>query len=189
MSFTSFCSAIEKERRRSRKLARLKRVHSRLASRQLLVFHNENSSASPTLMQSAPIAVNQHRISCDSTSRRALFSPSPPSPVTAGVSASTPTTPLLPISEPTVSAENIALSLLGLIDSPVGNRAERWRVIEFLRLAFHSTGSSLNPFRCSLNLRTALTACGTFAGMTTNCPARAGTALPPIVNSASPART
>ena len=113
MSFTSFCSAIEKERRRSRKLARLKRVHSRLASRQLLVFHNENSSASPTLMQSAPIAVNQHRISCDSTSRRALFSPSPPSPVTAGVSASTPTTPLLPISEPTVSAENIALSLLG----------------------------------------------------------------------------
>ncbi|EFX77119.1 hypothetical protein DAPPUDRAFT_54583 [Daphnia pulex] len=57
-------------------------------------------------MPSAPIAVNQHRISSDSTSRRALFSPSPPSPV----STSTPSTPL---NESTVSAENIALSLLG----------------------------------------------------------------------------
>lgn len=64
-------------------------------------------------MQSAPIAVNQRRISSDSTSRRALFTPSPPSPVSARVSASTPTAPLPPINEPTVSAENIALSLLG----------------------------------------------------------------------------
>lgn len=70
-------------------------------------FHVESASDSAAAaMSSAPIAVSQHRISSDSTSRRALFSPSPPSPV----SASTPSTPL---NESTVSAENIALSLLG----------------------------------------------------------------------------
>jgi hypothetical protein len=69
-------------------------------------FLTENASDSAAAMPSAPIAVNQHRISSESTSRRALFSPSPPSPV----STSTPSTPL---NESTVSAENIALSLLG----------------------------------------------------------------------------
>ena len=43
--------------------------------------------------------------------------------------------------------------------------------------------------RSILNFFTAWTACGTFAGMTTSCPARARTALPPIVSCASPSRT
>ncbi|XP_057370371.1 run domain Beclin-1-interacting and cysteine-rich domain-containing protein-like [Daphnia carinata] len=109
ISFTSFCSAIEKERRRSRKLARLRRVHSRLISRMNSGFQSENPSDATTVMPSAPIAVKQHRISGDSTSRRALFTPSPPSPV----SASTPSPSLGILNESTVSAENVALNLLG----------------------------------------------------------------------------
>lgn len=94
-------------------MARLKRVHSRLASRQCLVFSNETVSASTTPMPSAPIAVIQRRMGSESTSRRALFTPSPPSPVAAGLVASSPSNPLPPLNESTVSAENIALSLLG----------------------------------------------------------------------------
>lgn len=65
---------------------------------------------SPTPLSSAPITVVQRRIGGESTSRRALFTSSPPS--SSATSASTPTVPM-PSSEPTVSAENIALSLLG----------------------------------------------------------------------------
>lgn len=74
-----------------------------------LGFHTEIAFDATCVIPSAPIAVKQHRVSGDSTSRRALFSPSPPSPV----SASTPSTPLGVLNESTVSAENIALNLLG----------------------------------------------------------------------------
>lgn len=64
-------------------------------------------------MPSAPIAVIQRRVGSEPASRRALFTPSPPSPAASGLTASTPSTPLPPLNESTVSAENIALGLIG----------------------------------------------------------------------------
>ena len=74
-------------------------------------MNSENTSASTAPLPSAPIAVNQRR---DSSSRRALFTSTPPSPAaTTGLIAPTPS-PCLPLlNESTVSAENIALCLLG----------------------------------------------------------------------------
>lgn len=107
MSFTSLCSAVEKERRKSRKIARLKRVRSRLVSRS----NESTGSMSTTPLVSAPIEVNQRQSTKNQpTSRRALFSPSPSSPVSSASSASNQ---LLPAPESGVSAESVALSLLG----------------------------------------------------------------------------
>jgi len=101
VSFTSLCTAMEKERRKSRKLARLKRVRSRLIPRPF-----SSSSSESTSMSTTPLS-NHHP--------RALFNSnrfnSPPALtcfMTGNSSESTVST-----CESMASAENVALSLLG----------------------------------------------------------------------------
>lgn len=114
VSFTSLCLAVEKERRRSRKLVRLNRVHTRLISSRGMrdAATSPSSRENTPMMTSAPIDVCNQRNGLDrSTSRRALnFSSSGPSSPTVPAVGSAP---LPPLSESAVSAENVALSLLG----------------------------------------------------------------------------
>lgn len=106
---------MEKERRKSRKLARLRRVHSRLKSRPISSSSGESTPVSATPISSTPINVSQSK-SRDSNNRRALFRfPSAPSiaalptpTVAVGSGNRLPST-----NESIVSAESIALTLLG----------------------------------------------------------------------------
>jgi hypothetical protein len=111
VSFASLCSEFERERRKSRKLARLKRCERlRMAVREQAHFA-ASTSGDDTPISSTPVETHQ---STSNGSRRALFSPSP-----TAASSNGPLTPriqLLPIDESSgahVTAENIALTLLG----------------------------------------------------------------------------
>ena len=109
VSFTSFCVAMEKERRKSKKLARLKRVRSRLVSRPFSSSSNESTPISVTSLSS--VATHGHRRNSSSDNRRGSLHSVPQSPpieVSKSQLQIDPTT-----CESKVSAENVALSLLG----------------------------------------------------------------------------
>lgn len=104
VSLTSLYNHVEKERRKSRKLARLRRVRSRLAARNVL---STSDSSESTPVSTAPVDICRSGNNCNS--RRALFTPSPPSTCTAALDK----TNLPPTNDLAVSAETVALSLLG----------------------------------------------------------------------------
>ena len=108
VSLTSLYNHVEKERRKSRKLARLRRVRSRLAARNV---HSTSDSSESTPVSTAPVDIRPSN--GNRNSRRALFTPSPPSSSCTAASADNQTN-LPPVtSDMAVSAETIALSLLG----------------------------------------------------------------------------
>jgi len=108
VSFTSLCVAMEKERRKSKKLARLKRVRSRLVSRP----SSSSGESTPISGTSVPSAIiHGHRRSNSLDNRHGLclsLNQSPPTDPSGNQLQVDPAT-----CESMVSAENVALSLLG----------------------------------------------------------------------------
>lgn len=101
------CSAFEKERQKSRKLARLKRVRSRLIGRTSSFSSTDATPMSETPLNGAAPPCSEG--TDDDLERRAFFPTSAPSPIPPGRNVSI----IPPLSESFISAESVALSLLG----------------------------------------------------------------------------